>query len=93
MYRLVHALVDCSVLSCFQLVIYLDLATYYLHLYRKSSRDGRGDSGGGSGEQENVKAVETLSNIERRLDGIVAAGNNSREGIDMNSMFCPITCM
>ena len=45
---------------------------------RKSSRDGRGDSSG-SGEQENVKAVETLSNIERRLDGIVAAGNNSRD--------------
>ena len=51
---------------------------------RKTSRDGRGDSGGGgSGEQENVKAVETLSNIERRLDGIVAAGNNSREEIDI----------
>ena len=29
---------------------------------------------------ENVKAVETLSNIERRLEGIVAAGNNSRDG-------------
>ena len=28
---------------------------------------------------ENVKAVETLSNIERRLEGIVAAGNNSRD--------------
>ena len=38
---------------------------------------------------ENVKAVETLSNIERRLDGIVAAGNGSREddGIRRNSMF------
>ena len=38
---------------------------------------------------ENVKAVETLSNIERRLDGIVAAGNSSREddGIRRNSMF------
>ena len=55
--------------------------TYFIAMsYRKSSRDGRGDSGvGGSGEQENVKAVETLSNIERRLDGIVAAGNNSRD--------------
>ena len=38
-----------------------------------------------------MKAVETLSNIERRLDGIVAAGsNNSREEIDMNSMFSPV---
>ena len=37
-----------------------------------------------------MKAVETLSNIERRLDGIVAAGNNSREEIEMDSMFSPI---
>ena len=58
-------------------------------LNRKSSRDGRGDSGGvGGGEMENVKAVETLSNIERRLEGIVAGGNNSRDDlIQRSSMF------
>ena len=37
---------------------------------------------------ENVKAVETLSNIERRLEGIVAGGNNSRDDlIQRSSMF------
>ena len=41
---------------------------------------------------ENVKAVETLSNIERRLDGIVAAGNREDDGIRRNSMFTLVCC-
>ena len=50
-------------------------ATLGCNEYRCS---GRGDSGGGS-ELENSKAVETLRNIERRLDGIVAVPGSREE--------------